>query len=387
MNKQQRQFKINSILNQVRKGEIEVQLYDFHYKVVKEEEIEFLRESLLQWGQIDPVYVAIEDLESNKPIVRVVKGNKVLRVINELRSQGKWNKSLYVKLYKESDSDKQSPAGFFAASNFARSNYSTMQKGVYAGVWICPGLRAQGKKNQSQHTGKATPVNTIVDAGKLVGVNEKAVKLGEKLVSLDRWFYTYIWENQNDMPTRNVKDLLKYNKIDQRIIIEKMKELYESDQAKALKNKSKSNSKVKSEIQKTPMDALYEGDPEGKAMNQLINSDWDNPEKTLFERALSKRNNAVSQADPQTAIGKIRDVMGGILPTKEQIQLEATAQEAFGQNTPVEYVKQHGTGKNRIDVDFNLPRDLAETIRYACEVRGINVTIYSKHLATLAVAV
>lgn len=385
MNKQQRQFKINSILNQVRKGEIEVQLYDFHYKVVKEEEIEFLRESLLQWGQIDPVYVAIEDLESNKPIVRVVKGNKLLRAINELRSQGKWNKSLYVKLYNESDSAKQSPAGFFAASNFARSNYSTMQKGVYAGVWICPGLRAQGKTNQANRTGVTTHVNTIVDAGKLVGVNEKAVKLGEKLVSLDRWFYTYIWEDQNDMPTRNVKDLLKYNKIDQRTIIEKMKELYESDKAKAPRNKSKSNSKVKSENQKTPLDHLYDN-PEEKAMKQLIDSDWDDPEKTLFERALSKRNNAVRQADPQTAIGKIRDVMGGILPTKEQIQLEAAAQEAFGQDTPVEYVKQHGTGKNRIDVDFNLPRDLAETIRYACEVCGINVTIYSNPPVTLEVA-
>jgi len=388
MNNQQKQQLTNSILNQVRKGQIEVKLYDFHYKVVKDEEIQALCDSLLEWGQIDPIYVAIEDLESSEPIVRVVKGNKLLRAIYKLRAEGKWDKSILVKLFKDSDSDIKSPAAFFAASNFVRSNYSTMQKGVYAGVLICPGLRAQGRANQAAQERIATRVNTSVDAGKMVGVNAKAVKFGEELVKLNTWFYTYIWEYQNDMPTRDVKELLKMNidPIKQRAIIDKMKELYEEDVAKAAKVETLNNKpkrKKKSEdVQKTPLEKLYD-DPEEKELYQLLNSNFDESGKTLFERAKCKVKTDTLVGTPDHAMGKVLGAMGRKKPSKKASKKEVKAsflealEDAFEQEKPVEYVKQHGTGSNRVDLDFPIPKDLAEIVRSLFEDRGINVTIYS----------
>lgn len=386
MNNSKQQL-INSILSQVRRGEKKVQLFDFHYNVesIKEEELQFLRESLLNYGQIDPIYVVIEDLFTNDPIVRIVSGYKRWFLINQLRIEGKWDKDLYVKLYKDSESDTKSPAGFFATSNFARTNYTTMQKGIFAGVMLCPGLRAQGKANQAGHEQVTVRVNTVVDAGKMVGISEKGVQLGERLAALDPWFYSYIWEEQNDMPTSDVKALLnkKNNPKIQRELIDKMKELYNDDKARELKNKSKPKAKPK-QIQKSPLDDIFS--PEEKIEDALLNSNWEEPKRTLYHRALSKVISAIAVLKPETAENKVRSAMGGNLPSREQIALDIAEQEAFGQDIPVKYVEKHGTGDERIDVYFSLPEDLAEAIRYSCEVRGIYVTINSIPSVELKVA-
>jgi hypothetical protein len=377
----------NSVLNQVRRGEKEVQLFNFHYNAesIKEEELQFLRESLLDYGQIDPIYVVIEDLFGSDPIVRVVSGYKRILVINQLRAEGKWNKGLYVKLYKDTESDTKGPAGFFANSNFVRTNYSTMQKGIFAGVMLCPGLRAKGKANQAGHEQVTVRVNTVIDAGRKVGVNEKAVKLGERLAALDTWFYTYIWEEQNDMTTSDVKALLskKSNPDVQRAIVDKMIELHAENKAIELKNKFKPKAKPK-QIQKSPLDDLFT--PEEKIEDELLTGTWEEPKRTLYHRALSKVSSAIMVAKPETAENKVKSIFGHELPSREQLALDIAEQQAFGQDIPVKYVEKHGTGDKRIDVHFNLPEDLAETIRYACEVRGIYVTINSIPSVDLKVA-
>lgn len=376
--RQQKQQKINSILNQVRKGEIEVQIPDYYYKVecVKEEELQFLRASLLDYGQIDPIYVVIEDLFSNNPIVKIVSGYKRLFLINQLRKEGKWDKGLYVKLYKDNESDTKSPAGFFANSNFARTNHTTMQKGIFAGVMLCPGLRAQGKANQAGHEQVTVRVNTIVDAGKKVNINEHAVSLGEKLATLDKWFYTYIWEEQNDMPTSDVKALLKKKSdpSEQRTIVEKMKEIYEEDKARELKNKSKSKIKTR-KIQNDPLDDLFT--PEEKAEDALLNSDWEEPRTTLYKRALSKVATAKLIANPATAGNKVASINGKDLPDEDQIQVEINDQQVNGKDAQARIVPQYGNGKKRMTVEFLLTEVLAENLVIVCKQHGIDITIFS----------
>lgn len=356
------QAKINSILESVKKGELVPATYPKCVVKQDKEYEEYLSWSLLEWGQLVPVYISFDGLDTDNPTPYVVSGDVDLKVINELRQKDELNFEPNV-LYREL-SESHTAEGFFAAANFIKREYTALQKGMYGAAYLYAGMRERARVNQSANAKTNAHIDTCKEVGKAVGCCDKVVRLAYRLLTEDTWFFDYVFKDRNGMTTVEAKEfILLADPINKAKVLSVMKEMYAAE-CEAAQKTADATEPEKAEVEEIKEEDMFRR--EFKKVNV----------KSLYRRAKDR----IYGDDPKTiekrTKKKVAAAYGGNLPTKEQVQAEIASQEAHGTDgQPEEYVDSYGNGSKRILVDFELPERLAAVIVRACEQFGIDALI------------
>lgn len=353
----EKQTKIDSILNEVREGKLTPPPQNHvlkDYAVLKETEEYFknLRYSLLEFGQLSPIYITIDKLDTENPVPIVLKGNTRLYIINKLREEGIL-KFLPNVEYCELPETKH--AEFYAASTFIKKEFVALQKGMYGAIYLYAPVRKRAEDNQKAHVRTNMHIDTCREIGQMVGCCDKVVRLAYYLLQADNWFSQYILSESNDMSISEAKELVYYRDPElKKKIISAMKDFYEADKKANLNDGNSNSDKQYNE------DEILKDEDLRKGFREV---------KSLYGRAKAKVlcKNLSPQEAEKRAKKKIQAANGGILPTAPKV------------NQAVEYVESYGNGDNNVTVDFKLPEQLAMVFSCACEQFNIKVTIKSTY--------
>lgn len=358
MNTEQ-QAKIKSILNKVKIGEI---VPETHPKCTSKPDVDYeqnLRYSLLEWGQLNPIYVCFDGLDKDNPIPQIVCGDVDLQVINKLREE-RLLKFEPIVIYRELIND-QKPESLFAAANFIKQDFTALQKGMYGASYLYAGMRERARANQSAKSRTNTHIDTCKIVGNAVGCCDKVVRLAYRLLQEDVWFFDYIFTNKNNMSTAEAREfVLLADPVQKQKVLDTMKEMY----AKECEAVQKTAETVEPEKEET--EEIKEDD----VLRRFFKKE---NAKSLYRRAREKVYNDDPVIKRKKAEQKVASMNGGNLPSKEQIQADFASQKANGkEGQPQDYVQSYGTGSRRIIVDFDCPELLAATFIQACKQYGID---------------
>jgi hypothetical protein len=375
MNMNAKQQAIETILEEVRTGRLVPSPYCVYTSKQDKEYDEYLRCSLLEWNQLNPITIIIDGLDTDNPIPKVLKGNKRLMIINQLRKEGILTFTPKIE-YREL-SKTQTTAGFYATSTFIVPEHTKLQRGVYGAVHLYAGERAKAEANQKANARTNEHFDTCKLVGKKVGCCDKTVRLGYKLVQEDNWFHQYVLVEKNEMSTSDAKELVYLvDPILKEKVIAKMKELHEKDKQEAINLVELA---AKSENDEAAEEEMFLKDED---LRRFFKKEG----KSLYRRA--RTNVEFKNLTPEEALKRAKKIVqsanGGVEPNDITIAKGKALAKAKGKTSakgkkPPTYVSTYGDGINRILVDFKLPEDLAKVIIHVCAQCDINVTIESTY--------
>lgn len=370
-----KQQAIETILEEVRTGRLVPSPYCEYTSKQDKEYDEYLRCSLLEWGQLHPITIVIDGLDTDNPIPKVLKGNTRLMIMNKLRADGILKFTPIIE-YREM-SETQTRAGFYAASTFIVQDYTKLQRGVYGAVHLYAGVRKQAEDNQKANSHTNEHIDTCKRVGKKVGCCDKTVRLGYKLIQEDNWFHQYVLVEKNEMSTSDAKELVYLvDPILKEKVIAKMKELHEKDKQEAI---NLAELAAKSENDEAAEEEMFLKDED---LRRFFKKEG----KSLYRRARTsiEHKNLTPDEAMKRAKKIVKSANGGKMPNDITIAKDKALAKANGKASakgkkPPTYVSTYGDGINQILVDFKLPEDLAKVIIHVCAQCDINVTIESTY--------
>lgn len=336
---------INTIIEEVKSGKLVPQSYAI-VATKRDEKIEkSLRASLLEMGQLYPITITIEGVDTENPVAKVVKGNKKLQIINQLREEG------LLKFEPDIEYRELSELGvkeFYAASTFILEGYTKFQKAMFGAKHLYGEIREVAEANQKAN---ALTTDTHIDTCKLIGEKvgccDRIVRLAEMLLREDEWFYEFIYSEKNELPLEDAREYIYLvDHIKKAKILSAMKEMYAREKAEAEKQ-SETEVNIKDEKLKDDLRRAFK-----KAA------------KSLYRRARAKVENSDPETRRRNAQKSIASVTGNQTP-------------GDGSNQPEKYVNSYGKGKHFVTVDFKLPEALALAIHHACAQYDIDIRIDS----------